>query len=436
MVDGQRQDIELLGTLVQGILRQQWRDIVLQGQDIHVRDIGPCILLFEMADRGPFFTDGDMAVGKGHYLFAQPCLQPVMQVAGRVVLLPLLMLELEGNIHPESEEPLRQGLDAHRFLPIGILLEILEIPAPVEDIEAVLILAAKDTRAQTGIAANHLPELDLALDDLEEHQVQDVRYVDARIQHIYGNGYLRLSIPDFELVDEVLRIGDVVVDEDAEPRSILGIQHTEPLDDELGMAVVVGKDDGFADTFPALHFQAVFNEVLQDGIDRILIEDIAENLIPGDVPVVISGGRMVNRIAAALNKAVVEGLIPSNPFKTLEAKEKPKKDSVAREFLTIEELKVLIKTPCRYEIVKKAFLFSCFTGLRYSDVKSLRWSEIHTAADGKTLYIEHDQVKTKSRVTIPLSDETLKWMPKREKEIDLVYHELRITATTVEVVLQ
>lgn len=145
---------------------------------------------------------------------------------------------------------------------------------------------------------------------------------------------------------------------------------------------------------------------------------------------------MVNRIAAALNKAVVEGLIPSNPFKTLEAKEKPKKDSVAREFLTIEELKVLIKTPCRNEIVKKAFLFSCFTGLRYSDVKSLRWSEIHTAADGKTLYIEHDQVKTKSRVTIPLSDEALKWMPKREEGIDLVYHELRITATTVEVVLQ
>lgn len=145
---------------------------------------------------------------------------------------------------------------------------------------------------------------------------------------------------------------------------------------------------------------------------------------------------MVNRIAVALNKAVVEGLIPSNPFKTLEAKEKPKKDSVAREFLTIEELKVLIKTPCRYEIVKKAFLFSCFTGLRYSDVKSLRWSEIHTAADEKTLYIEHDQVKTKSRVTIPLSDEALKWMPKREEGIDLVYHELRITATTVEVVLQ
>ena len=372
MVDGQRQDIELLGTLVQRVFRQQWSYIVLQGQDIHVRDIGPCILFLEMTDRGPFFTDGDMAVGKGHDLFAQSSLQPVMQVAGINVLLPLLMLELEGDIHTKPEEPFRQGLDAHCLLPIGILLEILEIPASVEDIEAVLILAAKDTRTQTGTAANHLPELDLALDDLEEHQVQDVRYVDARIQHIYGNGYLRLSIPDFELVDEVLRIGNVVVDEDAEPRPILGIEQPEPLDDKLGMAVVVGEDDGFADTFPALHLQTVFHELLQDGIDRILIEDIAENLIPGDVPVVISGGRMVNRIAAALNKAVVEGLIPSNPFKTLEAKKKPKKDSVAREFLTIEELKVLIKTPCRYEIVKKAFLFSCFTGLRYSDVKSLR----------------------------------------------------------------
>ena len=145
---------------------------------------------------------------------------------------------------------------------------------------------------------------------------------------------------------------------------------------------------------------------------------------------------MVNRITAAMNKAVVEGLIPSNPFKTLEAKEKPKKDCAMREFLTIEELKVLIKTPCRYDIVKKAFLFSCFTGLRYSDMKSLLWSEIHTAADGKTLYIEHNQVKTKNPVTIPLSDEALRWMPERKEGIDLIFHELKITSTTVEIVLQ
>ena len=80
-------------------------------------------------------------------------------------------------------------------------------------------------------------------------------------------------------------------------------------------------------------------------------------------------------------------------------------------------------------------LLSCFTGLRYSDMMTLKWSEIHTAADGKTLYIEHQQVKTKNTVTIPLSNEALKWMPRKSKDDDRVFHQLRITSTTVEVVL-
>lgn len=143
----------------------------------------------------------------------------------------------------------------------------------------------------------------------------------------------------------------------------------------------------------------------------------------------------MNRLAAALNKAIREGLIDRNPFKLLETKEKPQKQNAMREFLTIEELRTLIATPCRYEIVKKAFLFSCFTGLRYSDMLTLKWSEIHKATDGKTLYIEHEQIKTKNKVTIPLSDEARKWLPRRTKEIDTVFHQLRITSTTVEVVL-
>ena len=143
----------------------------------------------------------------------------------------------------------------------------------------------------------------------------------------------------------------------------------------------------------------------------------------------------MNRLAAALNMAVREGLIDSNPFKLLDAKEKPQKKSAIREFLTIEELRILIATPCRYDIVKKAFLFSCFTGLRYSDMMALKWNEIHKAADGKTLYIEHEQVKTKNTVTIPLSNEALKWMPRKSKGSEKVFHQLNITSTTVEVVL-
>lgn len=144
----------------------------------------------------------------------------------------------------------------------------------------------------------------------------------------------------------------------------------------------------------------------------------------------------VNIVTAALTKTVNEGIIERNPFKQLEAKEKPKKDESTREFLTIDELKLLMATPCRLEIVKHAFLFSCFTGLRYSDVKSLLWSEIHTAADGKTLYLEHQQVKTKKNVTVPLSEEALKWMPKKQKGKDKVFHQMQITSTTVEVLLE
>ena len=67
---------------------------------------------------------------------------------------------------------------------------------------------------------------------------------------------------------------------------------------------------------------------------------------------------VVNRLTAALTKAVSEGLIDRNPFKLLDPKEKPQKNSSIREFLTIEEVKQLMATPCRYDIVRRAFMFS------------------------------------------------------------------------------
>lgn len=70
----------------------------------------------------------------------------------------------------------------------------------------------------------------------------------------------------------------------------------------------------------------------------------------------------MNRLAAALNKAVSEGMLDRNPFKLLETKEKPQKLSAMREFLTIEELRQLMATPCRYDIVKRHFCFPVSPG--------------------------------------------------------------------------
>ena len=144
----------------------------------------------------------------------------------------------------------------------------------------------------------------------------------------------------------------------------------------------------------------------------------------------------VNRINSALNKAVRDGLMERNPFSLLEKNEKPQKVKANREYLTIEELKKLMNVRCRYEIVKKAFIFCCFTALRYSDMQTLLWSEIHTSADGNTLYIEHKQVKTHNTVIVPLSKEAMKWMPERVEGNDVVFHDLKITSTTVEVLLK
>lgn len=119
----------------------------------------------------------------------------------------------------------------------------------------------------------------------------------------------------------------------------------------------------------------------------------------------------VNRLAAALSKAVRDGLIDRNPFKQLETKEKPQKANAMREFLTIDELRQLIATPCRYDIVKKAFGFSCMTGLWLGDMQRLRWSDIKNT--GEVLMVSIVQQKTGRPVTVPLNELAISLLPPR-----------------------
>ena len=109
----------------------------------------------------------------------------------------------------------------------------------------------------------------------------------------------------------------------------------------------------------------------------------------------------------ALNKAVHEGILASNPLKSLASKEKYQPSESIREYLTLEELKAAMAAPCPREDVKRAFLFSCFTGLRLSDVRSLTWGKIIKAPDGHTLYIRVRMQKTQKLLNVPLSKEAL-----------------------------
>ena len=59
----------------------------------------------------------------------------------------------------------------------------------------------------------------------------------------------------------------------------------------------------------------------------------------------------------------------------------------------------------------EAFLFSCYTGLRLSDVESLVWGEVHPIGarvdDQDHLTVVKQQVKTKELVRVPLSPQAL-----------------------------
>ena len=140
----------------------------------------------------------------------------------------------------------------------------------------------------------------------------------------------------------------------------------------------------------------------------------------------------VNRFGSLMEKALREGLVSQNPLRLLDTKEKPQNRNACREFLTIDELKQAVRTPCRYPVVRQMFLFSCLTGLRCSDVVTLEWNHIRRSPDGKTLYLEKEQVKTGNTVTVPLSGEALKWMPEKTEGCDRVFHGFNITRPTME----
>ncbi len=55
-----------------------------------------------------------------------------------------------------------------------------------------------------------------------------------------------------------------------------------------------------------------------------------------------------------------------------------------REHLTFDELQRLAKTECPYPVQKDAFLFSCLTGMRWSDINKLTWAEVQEFEAART----------------------------------------------------
>ena len=127
-----------------------------------------------------------------------------------------------------------------------------------------------------------------------------------------------------------------------------------------------------------------------------------------------------NKIRAALRQATTDGFLKENPSRDV----KPiKEGDTKREFLTLEELKAAANTECDAPVHKAAFIFSALTGLRFSDIQKLTWSEIQHS-DEYGYYIRFQQKKTSGEETLPIPDDAMKFLGERQAPADKVFVDL------------
>ncbi|HCJ46261.1 MAG TPA: recombinase [Prevotella sp.] len=121
-------------------------------------------------------------------------------------------------------------------------------------------------------------------------------------------------------------------------------------------------------------------------------------------------------LRSVLEEAKHDKLIDENPMTCLPKAFHVQRPESNRSFLTQKELRHLMQSPCSYPMLKEAFLFSCFTGLRRSDILALRWNQIHH--DGKRQYLSVRMKKTGHNISVPLSKEALRCLPDKQSKPD------------------
>jgi len=122
-----------------------------------------------------------------------------------------------------------------------------------------------------------------------------------------------------------------------------------------------------------------------------------------------------NKVKAALKQAYQDGFLQTDlnrkiaPIKTAETR---------REYLTLEELNKLVKTPCNDLLLKRAALFSALTGLRFSDIKKMVWNELELI-QGQGYFLNFSQQKTKGVEVLPISEQAYSFTKGKENPADM-----------------
>lgn len=105
-----------------------------------------------------------------------------------------------------------------------------------------------------------------------------------------------------------------------------------------------------------------------------------------------------NKVRAGLNQAYRLGVIRRNPVHEVKGI-KPEQNK--RSYLIDAELVAITQTYCRYEILKNAFLFSCLTGIRWSDIQKMIWADIQKSDNGYRVIFSHQKTAYQQYLDLP-----------------------------------
>lgn len=132
--------------------------------------------------------------------------------------------------------------------------------------------------------------------------------------------------------------------------------------------------------------------------------------------------KKISTLKTLLNYAAKSGHNKTFAFRDFSVK----KIKTKKNFLTKEELNLMyhldLKDNLRLERVRDIFCFGCFTGLRYSDISTLKFAEIviKNDTDGEPYQaLQFHVQKTKRLLIVPLNKYALEIIEKYEKQKDL-----------------
>lgn len=113
--------------------------------------------------------------------------------------------------------------------------------------------------------------------------------------------------------------------------------------------------------------------------------------------------KYIKNFKKIIRDALAKGLITADPFLSYKVKLK----KVDRGFLSQEEIDTIAAKELsiqRLAQVRDIFIFQCYTGLAYADIKKLRPENIVKGVDGQ-LWINTRRVKTDTMVNVPILPE-------------------------------